>query len=285
MVGPRDRFECQERNCSRSYLRKEHLVRHQKDHTDFRPFQCHLCTATFNRKDLCNRHIALSHKVPKSEPDTAGRQERPLASSDDAINSTRTNGNQVVQAMFTTSCVTQSLRSEESLAIKTRPEHIVCIDQTLGSENMELIELYFCRIHPHWPLLGHRIFVSTPQPERLVRSVLVAGLWVKQHPNTREMAQLQYDVLLQDLSKTLFNYQKQSHDCAHVSSDQLPMFQALIIPLILATYRGSEAFGALTMNTKFLFGLFDRAGLFSQNKIDEQCSSPVVREQYLFIAY
>ena len=43
-------FTCKYPDCPRSYNRKEHLVRHEKSHGEFRPFRCQSCGADFYRK-------------------------------------------------------------------------------------------------------------------------------------------------------------------------------------------------------------------------------------------
>lgn len=43
-------FKCHHSGCSRSYRRKEHLLRHQKDHSNSRNFACHACPSAFNRR-------------------------------------------------------------------------------------------------------------------------------------------------------------------------------------------------------------------------------------------
>ncbi|KAK7206211.1 hypothetical protein BZA70DRAFT_276034 [Myxozyma melibiosi] len=43
--------------CSASFKRSEHLVRHKRSHTMERPFDCSYCHNSFGRKDILQRHI------------------------------------------------------------------------------------------------------------------------------------------------------------------------------------------------------------------------------------
>ena len=44
------RHVCHFAGCTKSFLRKEHLTRHEKSHTADRSFVCHICKRGFNRK-------------------------------------------------------------------------------------------------------------------------------------------------------------------------------------------------------------------------------------------
>ncbi|KUJ20619.1 uncharacterized protein LY89DRAFT_666279 [Mollisia scopiformis] len=70
---PRGRPKCNVppcRFCNRQFKRQEHLLRHERTHTNERPFLCD-CGQGFTRQDLLARHINVSchshHSAPPSE--------------------------------------------------------------------------------------------------------------------------------------------------------------------------------------------------------------------------
>ncbi|KAK2007299.1 hypothetical protein LZ32DRAFT_56457 [Colletotrichum eremochloae] len=52
-------YTCDVEGCGRSYLRKEHLTRHRKEHTTAPSFSCPSCGTSFTRGDTLRRHMAL----------------------------------------------------------------------------------------------------------------------------------------------------------------------------------------------------------------------------------
>ena len=85
---------------------------------------------------------------------------------------------------------------------------------SLGAElaqasNRRLLEqLYFRRLHPHWPMLHQNTFQSKTQPEELVQAVLVAGLWMTDTAKARQVAECHHDRMVEIQCK---NSVKQFH--------------------------------------------------------------------------
>ncbi|KAL0932843.1 C2H2 type zinc finger domain protein [Colletotrichum truncatum] len=52
-------FTCDHEGCGRSYLRKEHLTRHKKEHAKIPSFECPSCGTKFTRGDTLRRHMVL----------------------------------------------------------------------------------------------------------------------------------------------------------------------------------------------------------------------------------
>ncbi|KAK1579299.1 uncharacterized protein LY79DRAFT_592937 [Colletotrichum navitas] len=52
-------YTCDLEGCGRSYLRKEHLTRHKKEHTAAPSFPCPSCGTKFTRGDTLRRHMVL----------------------------------------------------------------------------------------------------------------------------------------------------------------------------------------------------------------------------------
>lgn len=59
--------------CTRSFVRLEHLKRHERSHTKEKPFQCPVCERCFARRDLLLRHRQKLHaSFPLDPPKTRG---------------------------------------------------------------------------------------------------------------------------------------------------------------------------------------------------------------------
>lgn len=54
-------YECD--SCQKKFARKAHLQRHEKAHSDFRPFVCTICEQKFKRKEHCYKHISTIHDI------------------------------------------------------------------------------------------------------------------------------------------------------------------------------------------------------------------------------
>ena len=54
-------YECE--SCQKKFARKAHLQRHEKAHSDFRPFVCIICEQKFKRKEHCYKHISTIHDI------------------------------------------------------------------------------------------------------------------------------------------------------------------------------------------------------------------------------
>ncbi|KNB20735.1 hypothetical protein FOXG_17662 [Fusarium oxysporum f. sp. lycopersici 4287] len=61
--APTGRFVC---DCGKSYMRKEHLKRHQATHNS-QAHQCHICGQSYLRKDVLQRHLT-THQDPSAKP-------------------------------------------------------------------------------------------------------------------------------------------------------------------------------------------------------------------------
>ena len=47
--------------CTKSFDKKHLLLRHEKEHLDFRPYVCNICDQKFKRKEHCLRHVTTVH--------------------------------------------------------------------------------------------------------------------------------------------------------------------------------------------------------------------------------
>ncbi|KAF2502680.1 hypothetical protein BU16DRAFT_16843 [Lophium mytilinum] len=76
---PRRIHKC--RSCHREFKRSEHCARHERVHTQEKPFACRFCTRRYARKDLVQRHERSIHPVDTAAAPPAG-QRRQLDTSD-----------------------------------------------------------------------------------------------------------------------------------------------------------------------------------------------------------
>lgn len=49
--------------CARPFSRSEHKLRHERSHTNTKPFNCTKCNSCFVRRDLMQRHLRTVHKI------------------------------------------------------------------------------------------------------------------------------------------------------------------------------------------------------------------------------
>ncbi|KAJ5673162.1 hypothetical protein N7507_002289 [Penicillium longicatenatum] len=195
--GMEGSFRCQRPGCTRSYLRKEHLRRHERDHANARPFTCQDCPSTFNRRDLLNRHRVLNHgnlqpSADKPHPEGAAASKRSKPNDD---HSTASVGESA------TSEIPNSNPANEMwyLDLSSTPA-----EKLLDATNRrQLEELYFGKFHPHWPILHQQTFKNSAQPPTLSIAVLIAGLWMMGTPETRQEAKLYHDAILTELNRKL----------------------------------------------------------------------------------
>lgn len=202
------RFQCQYPSCNRSYLRKEHLSRHQRDHTNLRQFMCHFCHSKFNRRytwprnfqlffngckqlssrDLLKRHIVLSHS---NSSRLTPRPEYSLVSSlanavGDCLKATAPNNERC--GLWASS---QDVPTGPTLLLLETPHQ------------NQLTELYFRNFHGHWPILHQQTFRNMTQPPKVMQAVLTVGLWTVDEPETRSQAGIFHDAILRCLDKDL----------------------------------------------------------------------------------
>ncbi|KAF3056760.1 Zinc finger protein [Trichoderma lentiforme] len=263
------RFQCQYPSCNRSYLRKEHLSRHQRDHTNLRQFMCHFCHSKFNRRDLLKRHIVLSHS---NSSRLTPRPEYSLRSSlanavGDCLKATAPNNERC--GLWASS---QDVPTGPTLLLLETPHQ------------KQLTELYFRNFHGHWPILHQQTFRNTTQPPKVMQAVLTVGLWTVDEPETRSQAGIFHDAILRCLDKDLFNVKDGYGLPRPPRQEYLPDLQAFTISLGLTVYRGIHTFPSSMINGKHLGQLFHGTGVFDQERIDAENLNPVTREQYQRLA-
>ncbi|KAG5798094.1 hypothetical protein H9Q69_002838 [Fusarium xylarioides] len=271
------RFHCKYTGCERSYKKKEHLLRHERDYLNLRSFACTLCPATFNRSDLLKRHEAISHQPSEA----SGQKEAgiPLtenegSESQEPVPISELGGSSVLTSKSSISTELEGLNLASNPTIQLLQEPC----------RSELEMSYFLRFHPHWPLLHQRTFLQSESPPELTAAVLTAGLWVLDTPETRDKARFYHDALLKTLNDQLFRIPVPATGSPGPRAEFLPAFQVLLISVIICTYRGAETFPSALFNSKQVWQLFQSMSVYDQEAIDDLNPRLMVRECYQRLA-
>ncbi|UPK91785.1 hypothetical protein LCI18_002720 [Fusarium solani-melongenae] len=273
MSSDPSRFYCNHVGCARSYKKKEHLLRHERDHLNLRLFACTACSSSFNRSDLLKRHQAISHPAEEAAKET---EEGPASKEDVGVQSKETpaasepNDSSFIRLDFLLN------KGLSGLNLSSNPT-----TQLLQAPSRATLqESYFLHFHPHWPLLHKKTFLQPGTPPELTSAVLTAGLWVLNTPETRDKARFYHDALLKVLDAQLFKFHETVKYSPGPRDEFIAPFQVLLIALILSTYRGAETFPSAIINSKHVWQLFDTMGIYDQESINDQNSSPIIRECY-----
>ncbi|WKT53431.1 hypothetical protein QSH57_003993 [Fusarium oxysporum f. sp. vasinfectum] len=260
MSSDLSRFYCNYAGCARSYKKKEHLLRHERDHLNLRP-------------DLLKRHEAISHQsdeAPEQKDQGEPSTENAVSESQKPV--------PTCEPVDTSLVIPDGSLSIELEALNLSSNPTMQLLQS--SSRNELEASYFLNFHPHWPLLHKRTFLQSEHPPELTAAVLTAGLWVLDTPETKDKARFYHDALLKVIDNQLFKIRQPVTDSPEPRPEFLAPFQVLLIALILCTYRGAERFPSALFNSKHLWRLFQSMGVYDQKAIDYQNSSPIIRECY-----
>lgn len=76
MNAPIKKYRCT--FCDRAFSRSEHRTRHERSHTQERPFQCPKCSSSFVRRDLLLRHDRTVHNANKRRNDRRGSTDQSI---------------------------------------------------------------------------------------------------------------------------------------------------------------------------------------------------------------
>lgn len=87
-------YECE--SCNKKFARKAHLQRHEKAHSDFRPFVCTICEQKFKRKEHCFKHISTIHDI---DDPTTHTEEIKLSEVLDAMESVNSDEESLVEGV------------------------------------------------------------------------------------------------------------------------------------------------------------------------------------------
>ncbi|WQF89890.1 hypothetical protein CDEST_14904 [Colletotrichum destructivum] len=295
-------FSCDHEGCGRSYLRKEHLTRHKKEHTTTPSFSCPSCSTKFTRGDTLRRHMVLHGPsapptrvaqacVPCHRTKTRCDGQQPVCStcSDKGRSCEWPQPRSVSSSRSPSGSVTASDTTPNPIAL---PEPMVTasvppppLPMTIGDTldfsipgsrcildegmKLQLQRVYFEHFHPLWPLLHREVYETTAQPNLLMRSVLTVGLWFSGSPGSRNLAIKFHDHLLIETGNKLLELLELSRQgLLSPQPEILPVFQAILICTILVPYRADYSRDNVMMAHSMLLETFKASGVYDQFKIN-----------------
>ncbi|KAK2038390.1 hypothetical protein LZ31DRAFT_570138 [Colletotrichum somersetense] len=299
-------YTCDLEGCGRSYLRKEHLTRHKKEHATTFSFSCPSCETKFSRGDTLRRHMILHG--PSVPPTRVAQACIPCHRT-----KTRCNGQQPVCSTCSgksKSCEWPQSRgksssrspSGSSTTLETTPNLVTLPDtltatmlladlpmQTILPSTISTIDfsnpesqqflsepmilqshrIYFERFHPQWPLLHRGLYETTTQPSLLVRAVVTIGLWFDGLSQSKDLSTRLHDHLLIETGNELLDLLEQSKQgLLSPSTYLLPVFQATLIAMILVPYRSDKSMENIMITHAMLLEIFKATGVYDQSKIN-----------------
>lgn len=140
---------------------------------------------TYLHSDLLNRHIALSHSLSPGKLELSPQAGFLIPEPKQDIGSN-------AEAKLDLERRELALRQlSDSMMISLGAELAQASNRRL------LVQLYFSKLHLHWPILHRDSFQSKAQPEQLVQVVLVAGLWMTGTAKARQVAECHHDKIVE----------------------------------------------------------------------------------------
>lgn len=137
--------------------------------------------------------------------------------------------------------------------------------------NQQLIDTYFAWFHPQWPFLHRETFMSTHQPELLIRAVLIIGLYLQESKETRKIAMGHHDKLLSEAQDKISILSKKAGQnlLPSPSAALLPHLQGILLALAIAPYRRDRSLDVVRAMTPILAEVLAAVGAHDQHRIDD----------------
>ncbi|RAK83103.1 hypothetical protein BO79DRAFT_279137 [Aspergillus costaricaensis CBS 115574] len=223
--------KCQFPRCIAKYQRKEHLSRHEAQHTRRRVLQCPTCAREFGRSDTLRRHILRVHGVPELTPQIKK-----------ACTHCR---NQKIRCHGGPPCancqrreIECSLARREETATDTRPTIRQSIPQQPRQRRTELedrfIGIYFDVFHSQWPFIHRGTFIEYETP-LLVQSMVAIGLWMSGEEKEKSKAIDLHNVLGKAIRQQTEQWDgSESEHATPACKWPIPTYQAMLLHIISA---------------------------------------------------
>ncbi|GFF71137.1 C2H2 type zinc finger domain protein [Aspergillus udagawae] len=258
-----DLFRCPQRGCSRSYRRKEHLIRHSASHGQAPACECPFCDKVFSRTDTLRQHVRAQHKNKELKSSRTV-----IACSHCRSRKTRCDGRTPCEA-----CLRRGLKcslpqltlSRQGIPKNTRTLRVDSSTSELQDEQydpekrstaevrmkctlpwkepdvLHYVEVYFEKFHPAWPFLHRATFEPSQEPPILLQSVVMMGLWMSGDEEIQCHA-----IKLHDKLSSLVYEQRDKWAVANSESEvqsSWPMatYQSILLQIVFACLRDTHS--------------------------------------------
>ncbi|KAI9052177.1 hypothetical protein LZ554_003537 [Drepanopeziza brunnea f. sp. 'monogermtubi'] len=137
--------------CSRAFKRSEHRIRHERRHTQEKPYQCKLCDNRYMQKDLLLRHQRILHGAAKTGSGAKKAAAAAAAADNDVVS---------MQSLQSSSATQVLVESHESLD----SAHTTSTDDTSSRDSSGMLQHHvehlklFNSVETEWPLFTDPFF-------------------------------------------------------------------------------------------------------------------------------
>ncbi|KAL3456619.1 hypothetical protein BJX64DRAFT_270308 [Aspergillus heterothallicus] len=211
-------FRCQIAGCNASYVRKEHLTRHQAKHAQSQSFTCPTCAKEFGRSDTLRRHIRHSHG--ESSPISRIR-----ACTNCRTLKTRCDGGSPCR---------ECLRRQIACSLRSSTPPSLAPGSSRLDKEKRAIDVYFTVFHPHWPFVHQASFHNYGEGPLLVKSIVAIGLWATGEESARSAAVQLHKVLGSAILDQRGKWECPHPDRVSDSAWPIPTFQAILLYILLS---------------------------------------------------
>ncbi|KAF3394250.1 hypothetical protein F1880_005433 [Penicillium rolfsii] len=220
-------MECQLPGCAAGYSRKEHLVRHEAQHSQRQSFPCPTCSREFRRSDTLRRHMRHNHGV---DGPTQIKQ---------ACASCRKKKSRCRGGSPCSECRRRGIHC--SLDGEVEDPHPQAGKSDIPPPNAgcsepvdRFLDLFFEKFHPYWLFVHRGSFNKDFESPLLVQAMVVIGLWTSEEPNNQSAA-----IDLHNTLASAIHQQRETWDFSNTGniSDMtwpIPTYQGILLHVIFA---------------------------------------------------